>query len=205
MMRTLLFAVTCASLVACSATAVVSRPGAGGTLVGVPVRVKRDQIVRVFRYDPEQDTYVEVSSSHQMLADQSQLYAVDVHTQVFASPSLHVAENPDNTLKSVQVTSSQNTSGAIDAATTVVSGMTTARTTNATAAATAVTAQNAKNTTCQTANAAAVTADQALATARSGYDQLAADATQELRDSYLQVIKSAQQASDYAHSVAACK
>jgi|SRR5882672_9854575 len=206
MIRLLLLAcTTCAGLCACAATPVVSRPANNDQLAGVPLRLKRDQIVRVFHYDLENDKYVEVSSSHAMLAEQSQLYAVDVHTQLFASPSLHVAENPDNTLKSVQVTSSQNASGAIDAATTVVNGITTARTANTTAAAAAVTAKNTKNSTCQAANAAAVSADQDLAAARAAYDQLAADATQELRDAYLQVIKSAQQASDYAHSAAACQ
>jgi hypothetical protein len=192
-------------LSACSATTVVSRVDVKEPMTGVPVRVKRDQLVRLYRYDVEKDAYVEVSTAHQNLADQDRLYAIDVHTQAFASPGLHISENPDNTLKSVQVTSSQNASGAIDAVTTGVTGVTTERTAARTAAATAVTAQNTKNAACQTSNAAAVTADQALATARAAYDGLPHTATQELRDSYLQVIKSAQQAADYAHSVAACK
>src|SRR5262249_31780416 len=62
----------------------------GNTMKGVPVRIKTEQIIHVFRYDPEKDAYIEVSTPHQVIADQSRLYAINVVSGPFSSPSLKI-------------------------------------------------------------------------------------------------------------------
>jgi hypothetical protein len=197
MRHTILAFVGTLVLAACSAKPVitnVSLVDAGTTISGVPMRIKTEQIVHIFRFNPEQDQkdlqFTEVSSSHQVLADPNRLFAVDVVSAPFSSPGLHVTENPDNTLKSIQTTSTENQAGAVDAATQALTGVTTAR--------------NAAATACQSTNTAAVTADQAAASARASYDQLPATATPQLRAAYQAVIASAQKAADYAHAAPPC-
>lgn len=175
-------------LAACSthpaAIRISDSPAAGASFDGVPMRVKTEQTVQLWRLNPETDEYEKVSETRQVLADQQRLYAVDVVSGPFASPTLHVTEYPDNTPSSVEAAGTENTSGAIDAATGVVSGLSTAR--------------NANVTACQTARAAVVTQDQAIATARASYDALPATATPELRAAYQAVIDKAQAAAAYA-------
>src|SRR5215469_6756563 len=124
-MRSLLIVLGVAALLgACSAKPVISNvtsSDAPTSFSGVPMRIKTEQIVHIFRLNPATDSkdsqYDEVSTFHQVLADQHNLFAVDVRAAPFASPGLHITENPDNTLKSIETTSTENESGAIDAVT----------------------------------------------------------------------------------------
>ncbi len=186
-------------LAGCSATPMVTAVAPGETsLKGIPMRVKREHIVRLFEFDPVKDTYSEVSTSRQVLADQSRLYAVNINAEFFSSPTLHIGQNADNTLKILQAASVQTGTTAIDAASTTATSIAGARTT-------AVTTQNTITAACQVSNTAVITADQAVATARASYDQLPATASQELRDAYLSVIESAKRAADYARASSACR
>lgn len=165
-------------------------PEIGKPFDGVPMRLRTAQIAQVYQLNPETDKYELVASSPQNMADQEHLYAVDVVAGPFTSPSLHIAEYSDNTPKSIQVTSSNNSSGAIDAATTGLTGVETAR--------------NTRASSCQTSNSAVLTADQALASARASYDGLSATASSQLRAAYQQVVTNAQAAADYAHKNPLC-
>ncbi|MHB9840931.1 hypothetical protein Q8F57_039620 [Paraburkholderia terrae] len=180
--------------IGCSATPALIRvnnaPPTGQPFDGVPMRLKKPQIVEVYRLDPDSDEYKPVATSVQNLADQATLYAVDVVAAPFTSPSLHITEYSDNTPKSLQVTSSNNSSGAIDAATAGLTGVTTARST--------------RTASCQTSNSAVVSADQALASARASYDNLSATASPELRAAYQQILANAQAAADYARKNPLC-
>src|SRR5579863_10104809 len=71
-----------AMLAACSAKPVITNVSVvepGATISGVPVRVKTEQVVHIFRLNPDaerdDDRYTEVSSIHQVLADQTRLFA----------------------------------------------------------------------------------------------------------------------------------
>lgn len=190
MRNTIFILATALTLIACSAKPVVKMVDPDREISGVPMRIKTDQIVHIFRLNLENDQYAEVSSIHQVLADQTRLFAVDVESWPFASPGLRITENPDNTLRQIQISSTQNQSGAIDAATQGLTGVTAAR--------------NARTTACQTSNSAALTASQAVATAQGQYDQLPATATPQQRAALKQVIANAQQALDYANAAPPC-
>jgi hypothetical protein len=195
MRRTILVLTVALASGSCSTTPAITMVGDGGVIAGVPVRIKTEYIVHVFQRNPEKlesatDYFTEVASSHQVLADQQRLFAIDVTSAPFGSPGLNVQEYADNSLKSIEVTSTQNQSGAIDAVSTALTGVTTA--------------QNQRAAACQTSNSAALQSDQALASARSSYDGLPASATPQLRAAYQQVIASAQASADFAHSAPPC-
>jgi hypothetical protein len=177
-------------LVGCAAKPVVMSiaPQGAGPVNGIPLRVKTDQIVQVWQYDPDQG-YVLVAAAHQSLADPHRLFVVDVSTYPFASPGLHLTENPDNTLKSIEVSSTENQSGALAEVATGITSVTSANTTRATA--------------CQTAIGGALTADQAVATAQASLDQVPPTASDALKTAYRNVIASAQTAAMGAHARAA--
>ena len=94
---------------------------------GVPFRVQADQTMRIYNWNAEKGEYVEVASSRQFMADYSRLYAIDVRGSTFASPSLHITENPDNTLKLMNVTSTASAAAA-NAVGTAISGVAKAQT-----------------------------------------------------------------------------
>jgi hypothetical protein len=154
------------------------------------MRVANQQVVQVWHLDPKTQSYTLVAQGRQTLADQKHLYAIDVVSGPFASPQLNISENPDNTPKSIEVASTENTSGAIDAATTAITGYNTLKSGNLTA--------------CAGAKATMLTADQAVATAQASYDGLSPTATQALKDAYQQVIAKAQAQAAYAHANPAC-
>ncbi|MFM0347865.1 hypothetical protein [Paraburkholderia sp. RL17-347-BIC-D] len=178
----------------CSAKPAIVRvsnaPEIGKPFDGVPMRIRTPQVAQIYQLNLETDKYELVASSPQNIADQEHLYAVDVVAGPFTSPSLHIAEYSDNTPKSIQVTSSNNSSGAIDAATTGLTSLETAR--------------NTRTSSCQSSNSAVLSADQALASARASYDGLSATASPQLRAAYLQVVTNAQAAADYAHKNPLC-
>ena len=199
MYRTTTTIVFIAFLAACSATPVVtSAPEEAESLAGIPMRIKRDHIVWLYEYDPATDEYKLSSLGHQMLADQTRIYAVDIKSAAFSSPTLHIAQNADNTIKSIQTATTQNAATGVDA----VSGTATSI---AAARATAVSTQNTITAACQVSNTAVISADQALAAARVSYDGLPEGASQELKSAYLNVIESAKRAADYARASSACK
>ncbi len=101
------------------ATSVVGHPA---VLPGLPFRIRTLQAARVFVRD-YQGNYQEVSRAAGMLTDFARTYALDVRSGPFASPSLTLQMNADNTLKSVQVSGTDETPGAIDAATTAATGI----------------------------------------------------------------------------------
>ena len=162
----------------------------GTTFKGVPMRVATQQVVQVWHLDPQSGSYKLVAQGRQTLADQKHLYAIDVASMPFASPQLNISENPDNTPKSIEVASTENTSGAIDAATTAVTGYNTFK--------------SGQLTSCATAKATMLTADQAVATAQASYDGLSATASQALKDAYQAVIAKAQAQAAYARANPAC-
>lgn len=98
-------------LVGCSAAPVITPIAIGptppvssakdGTFAGVPFRVQSEQVVRVYAWDLDKKKYTLVASYKQVGADRSRLYVLDVAGSDFASPSLHIAQNSDNTLKLV--------------------------------------------------------------------------------------------------------
>lgn len=169
---------------------VTNRPVLGSAFKGIPMRVKTQQIVEIWHLDPKSQTYILVAEGRQVLADQKHLYAVNVISGPFASPQLNVSENPDNTLKSIEVASTENNSGAIDAATAAVAGVSTV--------------EGGKFTACSTANATLLSANQAVATAQAAYDALSPTASQSLKDAYQAVIAKAQAQAAYARTNPAC-
>jgi len=157
---------------------------------GVPMRLKTEQRVQLWRLDPDTGNYELVMERRQVLADQQRLYAINVVSWPFASPTLHITQFADNTPKLVQAAGSENASGALDAATNVVTGVATAR--------------NGNYTACQTARAAGTTQDQAAASAKAALDALPATATPELRQAYQTIYEKAQEAAKFARDNPQC-
>ena len=87
------------------------------SLAGIPFRLSTDHEVRVYRLKDDDDSYALVAVSKQRLADTSRLFAMNYQGMTFATNSLKVVQNGDNTLKSVQVTSTDSTPGTIDSLT----------------------------------------------------------------------------------------
>lgn len=123
--QSVLSALVCAVLAGCSAAPAVievSPSAATAEFPGVPLRIKAEQSVAVWKL-MDNGRYEQVSVSKQTLADYKRLYAIDVTSYPFASPSLHIAANPDNTLKSMQVTGTNQSAGAVDALSGTVAGI----------------------------------------------------------------------------------
>jgi hypothetical protein len=125
-------AMTCLSLLllaGCSATPKVTPIAVDGNMPdpklpipGVPFRVQADQVVRMYRWNVDKNVYEEVAATRAVAADLSRLYAIDVVGSSFASPSLHITENSDNTLKLMNVTSTAS-GAAASAVGTAVTGV----------------------------------------------------------------------------------
>jgi len=157
-------------------------------LTGIPFRVPTDQVVRIFRWDFVNRKYKEVSSSRQTMADYSRLYVIDVRGSSFASPSLHISENPDNTLKSMNVTSTASAAAA-SALGTAVAGI--------------AKAQTDKSNAALTANTAVATAQKNLRDAMNSLATLPAATSPEVRASYQATVTTAQQQLNAACAAAA--
>jgi hypothetical protein len=154
------------------------------------MRLKSEQTVQIWQLNPETGEYLQVYEARQMLADQTRLYALDVVTGPFASPGLKVTQYADNTPKSTQIVSSNNTAGAIDAATATVSGVDTGR--------------NADASACQSARAQVISANSALTSAQKAYDDLSATASAELRAAFARAIVDAKAAAEFARDNPQC-
>lgn len=203
-MNRLILSLLAASLLAACASKpalirVADVPKTGEVFEGVPMRLKTEQVVQVWRLNPEKNKYEQVMESRQTLADQTRLYALNVKTGLFASPGLKITQYADNTPKSIQVTSSQNAAGAIDAATTVATGIGAARSGAATAA-------NSDANACQAARAALNAANTALTTAQKAHDEALINpaASAELKEAYAQAVKDAQAATAFARNHPQC-
>jgi hypothetical protein len=189
--RAMIAAAAVATLVGCSAKPVVtdvSELGSGAHLAGVPFRVKTPHILRIYKLNEERDNYVEVASSSQPFANQQKLYALNIVGAPFSTRSLALSQNPDNTLKKMQVVGSDNSSGVIDAVTTALTGVAKADTDRKTAALT-----NSK---------AIVDADKAVRDAEKDLSGLSATASAESRALYENVLNSAKRQNNSARSAA---
>lgn len=157
-------------------------------LPGVPYRIKTQQIVHVFKYDPNKDSYTEVAVIQQLLPDQTKLYALNFQGDLFATRALNVSENSDNTLKSMEVSSTSTDSTLIDTANSTLTGITGA--------------EAAKKTAGLTSSNAVLTADQAVITAQNNLDGLATTASDATRAAYQQALASAKKADNAARIAA---
>jgi hypothetical protein len=155
---------------------------------GIPFRVPAEQVVRIFKWNPEKEIYEEQAATRQVSVDYTRLYAINVSGEAFASPALHITENPDNTLQLMNVTSSADASAA-NAVGTAASGVLTAKTTQANNVLTAQT------------NVA--TAQKALRDAVDSLAGLASDATAAQKAAYQATVNSAQQQLNSACAAAA--
>lgn len=199
----LIFLCTLLAVTACSATPAITviavdkeQPDLGSkrssdsaqVIPGVPFRVPADQMVRIFKWNAEKEIYEEQAATHRVSVDYTRLYAINVSGDTFASPALHITENPDNTLQLMNVTSSADASAA-NALGTAVSGALTAKTTQANNVLTAQT------------NVAA--AQMALRDAVDALAGLASDASAAQKAAYQATVDSAQQQLNAACAAAA--
>lgn len=155
---------------------------------GIPFRVSVDQKLTIYRLKDDTDDYEEVSVSQHRLADQSRLYAINFSGGVFASRSLKVSQNPDNTLKTMALTTTDQTSAIIEALSGAASGLTGADTSKRTAA-----LNSAK---------AIVEADKAVRDAQKDLDALPAATSAETRAIYERILESAKQQGAAARTAA---
>lgn len=168
----------------CASKPVVTNISAStGVLAGVPFRIKTEQVVHVFKRN-EKGEYDEVSRAQDVFADFSRLYALDVHSGPFASPSLTVAQNPDNTLKSAQIAGTDQTAATLDAATSAVTGVTKL--------------QNDADAARLTSAQAVLTADKAVRDAQDALSNLPSTASTATRSIYEQTLQSAREAAQIA-------
>ena len=168
-----------------------------GTLDGIPFRIPVDQKVTVYLLKDDLttgDSYVEVASTIQPIADQGRLFSVGMKGKAFATATLHAIEAQDNTLTKVELTTTNNTSAVTDS----VTGALAANTTNAASKATAAT--TAKTTALTNANAI-LTADKAVLDAQSAIDALPSDTPPETLAYYQQILASAKAAAAAARAV----
>ena len=159
--------------------------GTGADLPGLPFRVKSQQVIHIFKYDEVTDKYNEVAVVQQLLTEQSKLYALNYRGDVFANRGLNISENADNTLKSMEVSStSGGTSSLIDSATTTLTGVTSA--------------ENTKKAANLTTATAVVTADNAVTTAQTALDGLPSTISPDARSTYQNALESAKRADNAA-------
>lgn len=175
-MRKMLLVSALLGLSGCAARTVVTDISAAkATVAGVPFRLSVDQKVMIYQLNNKTDEYELMSSTVQRLADPSRLYAVNFSGGPFATKGLKVSQYPDNTLKLVQMNSTNNAPAAIDAVTSVLSAEATR---NSAAVA------NAK---------AVVDADKAVRDAQKELDALPVGTSAETRALYEMILASAKQ------------
>jgi hypothetical protein len=179
-----------ALLAGCSAKPVVTdiTSSQSATLKGIPFRLSTDHEVLVYRLKDDEDEYTLVASSRQRLADTTRLYAMNYKGSTFATNSLKVVQNADNTLKSVQVTSTDSTPGTIDSLTSAVGSVKAAETAQKAAALAAA--------------KAVVEADKAVRDAQKELDALASTTAPETRALYEKLLESAKQQAAVARAAA---
>jgi vacuolar-type H+-ATPase subunit H len=155
---------------------------------GVPFRMTTDKEVLVYRLNDEANTYTLVAKGQQRLADTTKLFVINYEGMVFASNSLKVSQNPDNTMKSMQVTSVDSTASTIDAASSAISSFRNAETAQKNAAVTAA--------------KAVADADKAVRDAQKDLDGLPSSTSAETRALYEKLLESAKQQAAMARAAA---
>jgi hypothetical protein len=186
-MRVLLLTLLLA-LSACSTKPVVTDVSGPDvkTIPGIPFRLTADQTVSIYRLEDDKDEYKLVSETNQRLADQRRLYAISIKGDTFATRSLHVVLNGDNTLSKVELSSSDTSGAVVDSLTGALAAKTTA--------------DNAKKAAGLTNANAILAADKAVADAQAALDALPATTTAETRALYEQILASAKQAAAAARA-----
>lgn len=178
-----------ACVAGCSTKPVVTEiPLNTKTPPGIPFRLMTDHEVRVYRLKDDDDGYTLVAQSKQRLADTGRLFAVNYEGMTFATNSLKVVQNADNTLKLVTVTSTDNTPGTIDSLSSAVSSVRAAEVAQRTAAVNAA--------------KAVVDADKAVRDAQKDLDALASTTSPETRALYEKLLESAKQQAAVARAAA---
>lgn len=155
---------------------------------GIPFRLTTDQEVRVYRLEDDEDKYDEVARSRQRMADTSRLFAINYRGMPFATSSLKVIQYADNTVKTMGVTSTDNTPGTLDSLTGAVSSVRAA--------------ELAKKTAALNAAKAVVDADKAVRDAQKDLDSLPSTTSAETRASYEKLLESAKQQAAAARAAA---
>lgn len=179
-------------LTACAATPIVSVVPAPKNqnsdkpeqLAGIPVRLKAEQAIHIFKWNEEAGKYEEVSITRQVVADYTHLYTVNVKYMPFSSPMLHVAENADNTIKVLQVASTANSNGIVDAVNSVANIKSNA--------------QSAK----LTSSAAVASADRTVLASQQALDQLSSTASADARVAAKNALESAKRQAKDAYVAA---
>lgn len=176
-------------LAACSTKPVVTEVALDTKApAGIPFRLSTDHEVRVYRLKDDDDAYTLVAQSKQRLADTSRLFAINYEGMTFATNSLKVVQNGDNTLKVVTVTSTDNTPGTIDSLTSAVSSVRAA--------------EAAQKTAAVNAAKAVADADKAVRDAQKDLDALPSTTSPETRALYEKLLESAKQQAAVARAAA---
>jgi len=155
---------------------------------GIPFRISTDHEVRVYRLKDDDDGYTLVAQSKQRLADTGRLFAINYAGMTFATNSLKVVQNGDNTLRMVTVTSTDSTPGTIDSLTSAVNSVRAAEVAQKTAAVNAA--------------KAVVDADKAVRDAQKDLDALPSTTSPETRALYEKLLESAKQQAAVARAAA---
>lgn len=188
MSRTMI-AILLIALAGCSTRTVVHDVPAGqADIKGIPFRVSVEQDLMVYRLKDDADEYELVSVTRKQFVDMSRLYSINFKGDTFASRSLKVGHYPDNTLKSMQLVSTDATPATIEAVSGAISGVNTAEATRKTTALT-----NAK---------AVVDADKAVRDAQKDLDALPPGTSEETRGIYQRILDSAKQQAAAARAAA---
>lgn len=189
-MRHFLLALAAIAVSGCSTRPIVTDVSGEQKIInGVPFRLTADHVVRIYRLSDDTDEYQLVSQTNQRLADLRRLYAISFQGDTFATRSLHLVENADNTLSKMELSATDNAASTLDA---VSNALTNRQTADAAKKASDLT--NAK---------AILDADKAVRDAQKDLDGLPSTASDETRALYEQILTSAKQAAAAARSVAA--
>lgn len=180
MKNTLLIAVLIA-LSGCSAKPLVREITelSGDKVAGIPFRIAADHVVEIWQLKDDEDDYTIVAVAQQRMADSSRLFSMNYEGGPFGSRFLKVVQNADNTLKSVQITSTDTTSQTLDSLSSTLTGFTTA--------------DAAKKTAALAGAKSMVEADKAVRDAQKDLDALPATTSAETRAIYERILDSAKQ------------
>lgn len=178
------------ALVGCSSAPSVtnvSEVTGSSAIAGIPFRIKTEQTVHLWKLQDD-GSYAEVSVTRVVVPDYSRLFAIDVRSAMFASPTLKVTHNPDNTLKTVRIASTNNASGGVDAINSAVGGL--------------VKAQTEKSAAKLVASTTIATAEKSVRDAQFALDSLPPTSTAETRATYERYVESAKRQANDAYSAA---
>lgn len=180
-MRQFFAVLVLAALYGCATKPRVTDVSGDQTVIdGIPFRVSADHLVRIYRWSEETDKYELVSQTNQRLADQRRLYALSFTGDTFATRSLHVVENADNTLSKMGLAAQDSTPAALDAVSAAVTNRRTA--------------ESAKQAAIVSHAGAVLSADKAVRDAQQDLDELPSTTSAATRALHEQILVSAVQA-----------